>query len=346
MKLTNKYGLPEAIIRATKKRNEAYSSRADRSVTQLISPPRIDILRKRHFREIEKDVSEEWFALLGSAVHQILEWGADDGDIVEERMFARVMGWTISGAIDVQREGDAYKIIDYKVCSTYTYTKDNGEAKKEWVEQQNLYALLVRVNKGIRVTNLSVCAIYRDWKAGEADRNPNYPQSPIKEIPIPVWTDEEQMEFLQSRVALHQKAEFLHDMDEELPECTEEDTWSRATAWSVKRTGAVRATKNFDNEDEAKEFLEQKGEGYFIEKKMGIPARCEGNYCQVATWCSQYARMQDAKDKGKQPDGTGEADPNEKGKDGQEAQPKDRLASGSPDQGEAQGGRDDEEPSP
>lgn len=350
MHLTNKYNLPEAIVRATKKRNENYNSNADRSVTQLISPPRIDQLRKKHYKDIEKDISEEFFALLGSATHQILEWGADGDDVVEERLYARVRGWVISGAMDVQRiGGDTFKIIDYKVCSTYTFTKDEGKAKPEWEQQQNIYALLARINKGINVTKISICAIYRDWKSAEAQRNPQYPQSPILEIDVPVWPEKQQLKYLLDRVRLHQEAEMLHDMGSELPLCTEEDMWVNGTLWSVRKTGGTRSSKNFYTEDEANKFAEEKGEGYEVIKKPGKPNRCAGNYCGVAQWCSQFAAMQALSLEEKQSKTTGKKKVKNDGakeneEDGQEEPPEDRLAGSIRDQEEIQGGEDEDEP--
>ena len=41
----------------------------------------------------------------------------------------------------------------------------------------------------------------------------------------------------------------------------------------------------FDSEEEAKASLE---EGYVIEERKGKASRCEGNYCNVAEFCSQY----------------------------------------------------------
>lgn len=294
MKLTNKYNLPEAIVNATRKVSAMYNAKADRSVTQLLMPPRIDLLRKQHYKDIEQDVSEEFFALLGTATHHILEIGAEHRHTTEERLFLDVNGWTVSGAIDVQDiRGGRCKITDYKVTTAYSYVVEKGGAKPEWIAQQNLYALLMRKNKNIVVDRISICAIYRDWKASDAQRDPLYPPAPVVEIEVPVWPDAEQEQFLLNRVEIHQHAELVYELTGELPECSQAERWSRNTRWSVIKKGGKRASKTFYEEEAAKEYLEEKGEGYEIIRKEGASSRCKGNYCGVAPWCSQWQGSDD-----------------------------------------------------
>ena len=103
MKYTNKFNLPDTIVRAAHVNDAKYNKGdVDRSVTQIIQPPRIDMLRKAHWQEMEKDISEEWWALFGSAVHHILEMGAAPDQIVEERLNVEIDGWHVSGMTDLQ----------------------------------------------------------------------------------------------------------------------------------------------------------------------------------------------------------------------------------------------------
>ena len=72
MKLTNHFNLPDTFFQAVL--NDKYSrGDAQYSATDLIRPPRITILSRRYWDEIEEDVSERIWALLGKAVHAILE---------------------------------------------------------------------------------------------------------------------------------------------------------------------------------------------------------------------------------------------------------------------------------
>lgn len=72
--LTNKKNLSEAIVRALGR--DWYSGtgeKRDYSVTELLNPPKIIHLMRRHKDELEEDVSEKIFMLMGSAMHAILE---------------------------------------------------------------------------------------------------------------------------------------------------------------------------------------------------------------------------------------------------------------------------------
>ena len=72
MRWTNKGSFPEAIVKAIT--NDSYSKgNADFSVTELISPAQIKVLQKLHANQLTKDVSENIWLLLGTAVHYILE---------------------------------------------------------------------------------------------------------------------------------------------------------------------------------------------------------------------------------------------------------------------------------
>jgi len=118
MKYTNTNNIPKEIIRAVS--NDSYSKGASTiSVTGLLQPPRIRILREEYDDDIVVDVSNEIWKLLGQSVHTILE-RANEGKtdtITEQRNFAVVNGWTISGQTDsISIEEKTLK--DYKVTSS------------------------------------------------------------------------------------------------------------------------------------------------------------------------------------------------------------------------------------
>jgi hypothetical protein len=100
---SNRANLPEILVRAVKRKNSEYSKgKADWSVTQLISPPQISILKSLHHHEMSRDIVDEFWPLLGSAVHSIMMLGAEGGQVAEERLFVEIDGKIISGAIDLQ----------------------------------------------------------------------------------------------------------------------------------------------------------------------------------------------------------------------------------------------------
>lgn len=286
MKITNNHNLPWALVNAA--RRDTYSrGQSRKSVTQLINSPRIDILRDQHHGEMEADITDRIWALLGTAVHHILERGADESHTPEERLFATVKGWVISGQVDVQHDDPG--IIDYKVTSVWSVMYD----KPEWEYQLNSYAFLVREAKGINVNRLQICAILRDWKKSEADRDISYPQQPILMIDIPVWTAEEQRSYIESRVTIHQDAEVSSTFGDDLPECSDNERWVRDKKWAVFKPKGKRAFRILSNEEEATDLAKELGGT--VEARGGEPIRCINNYCGVAAWCSQWKKELDAK---------------------------------------------------
>lgn len=291
MEQTNRHGLPDTIVRAINKQNSFYNAgNVHGSVTSLIQPARISLLRRKNFKEMSKDVSEEFYALLGSGVHHILELGAGPNMIVEERLFMEVDGWRWSGGIDVQQfDGDFIDVYDYKVTSTFSLTS-NDEPKDEWQQQANLYSLLLRHNKpNFIVRSLTIVCVLRDWSSGMAKNDPTYPQAPIQMVPIPQWSVGQQMDYLRSRIEAHRAAQFADEMGEEPEECTEADRWVRTSRWAVMKKGGKRAIKVTEDEAEAKKYAAEKGTEYEVQYREGVSLRC--SYCGCKNFCSQYQRM-------------------------------------------------------
>ncbi len=115
MKYTNRNNLPQPLVNVLE--NDTYSKGAARiSITGLMTPPRIALLRQKYHDLIEEDVSENIWAILGRAIHKVLEAGADEEHLSEERLFAEIDGWIVSGALDLQRIGEnKVAIVDYKL---------------------------------------------------------------------------------------------------------------------------------------------------------------------------------------------------------------------------------------
>lgn len=281
MKITNKHSLPQPLVNVLAKR--PYSKgHARMSVTQLISAPQIVALRAKHAADMEEDVSERFWALMGTNIHHLLQDGADVEHLTEERLFAEANGWLVSGAIDVQKlTATGVKLVDWKFVSSYALK----ETRPEWEEQLNCYAWLVRKAKGMTVEGLEVCAIIRDWRRAIAQRDPAYPQAVIAMVSVPLWSDERQDAFVAERVHLHRDAVRSDLWGEGLPECTPEDRWLRETTYALMKKGNKRATKVFTDKAEALLAL---APGFTIDIRQGEAVRCEENYCGVSAWCEQY----------------------------------------------------------
>ena len=124
MKVTNKHNVPETLV-ALATRDYYSKGKADYSVTEIISPPRIQRLRRLHHEEMEQDVSDMLWQLLGSALHVVAERGVAEGHITEERLITEIDGVRLSGAIDIQKiESDGVIITDYKFTSAWALRQD------------------------------------------------------------------------------------------------------------------------------------------------------------------------------------------------------------------------------
>jgi hypothetical protein len=293
MKLTNRFGIPETFVNVLKR--PTYSKGAAHlSVTQLINSPKIVALTKKFEAELEQDVADMVWSIFGSAIHNILEHGKDENHLVEERIHSMVDGWKISGAVDLQVVDDqgGISIRDYKTTSVWAVMNE----KIEWEQQLNIYAWLVdTVKEDFHVTDLGIVAIIRDWSRRDAARNPDYPQAPVKELPIKLWPYEERKEFVQSRITSHSACEFSMETGEDLPPCTPEEMWEKPTTWAIKKVGGVRAKSVHDTEESMLKALEIAGPAYEIEVRPGSRTRCE-SFCPVNTYCQQWRDYQESKD--------------------------------------------------
>jgi hypothetical protein len=225
------------------------------------------------------------WSIFGTAIHGVLEHGADENHLIEERLHAKLDGWSISGAIDLQiiNEDGTVTINDYKTTGAWSVMNE----KVDWEYQLNIYAWLVEKVKQTKVSKLEIVAIIRDWSRRDAALKLNYPDAPIKVIPIRLWPMEEREAFIQERIKEHSNALFDLETGDELPFCTPDQTWEKPEGFAVKKEGGVRAKSLHKTREEAEEALPAKG--YFIEHRKGERTRCE-NFCSVAQYCNQYAQ--------------------------------------------------------
>jgi len=269
-KLTNVHNLPAAIIAAIQA--DPYTGGGDVSCTRLIDAPQIRVLGGKHKDEITVDASELVFALMGQAIHAVLERaGLKEGGVtVEQRLFAEVNGWAVSGQVDRMHVADG-TLSDFKMTTVY---KQHGS--DSWTRQLNVLRWLAHKN-GIRLDTLSVVAIFRDWRKTEAQRNPDYPQAAIQEITVPVWSLEDAEEYITERVYLHQAA----SRGEEVL-CTDEERWFSGNTYALMNTGGKRALKVSTD----RSSLPEPTEGQYVEERPGVWKRCE-HFCDVRAFCQQ-----------------------------------------------------------
>lgn len=272
MEVTNLYNLPESIYNVLSSVREPKDNRY--GVTTLVGPPLIDKLRRKHWHEITEDASDKLWALLGTSVHYVLDKGAPDAALGEEKLELEIAGATVVGISDLYHDGI---ISDYKVTSVFAFLLGD---KPEWEAQLNIYRYMWERN-GFPVNALQIHAILRDWSKGKSLSNRDYPRIPFQTTTLPLWTMEKTERYIKQRIDLH-RSPFLF-------ECTPEEKWERPTKYAVMKKGRKSAVRVLDSESEALDYVESKqlDHNHYIEVRPGECVRCE-NYCNVKDFCPYY----------------------------------------------------------
>lgn len=280
MDYTNRFSLPEEVCKALSKDRyikDVENRQTDFSITTLIAPVQQTILKKRYPNCGTSDYIDNLWSMFGSICHSLLEEHASDESLVEERFYLEVNGKTISGQVDHLKNNI---ITDYKTTSAYKVQK--GEVI-EWTQQLNCYSQLARAN-GHKVESIRIIAIIRDWSETEAIKGNGYPKAPIMVIPIPLWTEQDTIAFINQKVNALIEAE--KQTDDGLPECSLADMWADETTYACMKLEAKRATRVFTDKKEAEQFCLDKPENIVVER-LGKRRRCE-KYCLVNSKCFQF----------------------------------------------------------
>ena len=280
MKYTNKLNLPQAIVEAVK--NDDYDSgNSYLTATQLNKPVQMVKLETEHRDEIIEDISDNIYALMGKAIHYILE-KAESVMIAEERLYAIVKGKIISCQLDrlalITKDGGfTGKVQDYKFASIWQFIYGD---KQEYEEQLNVIAYILNCN-GYKVSDLEIIMIFRDWQKSKAQYDKNYPQQQVAIIPVKLWAYAQQESFIIGKMNKYENNEF---------ECTAKERWNSGDKYAVMKKGNKKALRVLDGELEAMAWVDEhhsKTKNLTIEKRKGENKRCE-NYCKVKKWCKQY----------------------------------------------------------
>lgn len=281
MKITNKQGFPDIVARAVA--NKRYDrGESDVTVTQLVNPTRVTVLKERHGGELAEDVADRVWALLGEAVHVVLERAGAESEITERRLYMDVLGYKVGGQFDALILADDL-LVDHKITSAWC----KGEPKPDWIAQLNLLRLLAEAN-GYTINALGNMLFYRDWSRAKAAQDSSYPQKQSQFVKVSVWSIEDAMEYAQDRVAKWADAQKLADT--QLPFCTDDERWAKGGEFAVMKKGRKSAMRLLQTRAEAEEWARANGGGQlYIEQRPKTYPRCE-SYCEVAGYCNQWNR--------------------------------------------------------
>jgi hypothetical protein len=273
MKYTNKHNLPECFVNALKSDNYDYKLDAI-SVTTLIDSPYIARLKKEHYDDVEEDVIDNTWKLIGSSIHELLEKSKSNTDIIEHRMEKKIDGTKVRGKFDLY-EGKTRILYDYKITSVWSVIYKSR--LDDWIKQLNCYAYLF--DREIR--QLKIITILRDWTKSKKNDN-NYPRNQISVINLNLWDRKTQENYIKKRLYLHN--------NNNGNVCSPEERWQKPTTYAVKLPRKKNALRVLKNEEEAKEYIKNnKIEKGYIEIREGQDVRCQ-NYCSYNLWCEYYKK--------------------------------------------------------
>lgn len=284
--ITNKHNLPEEIYRALcsdRYSGDVGGKKTDYSATSLVAPVQQTILKKRYPDANSEDAVDRIWSMFGSIAHSLLEEHGSDGSFIEQRLYSKVLGKTISGQVDHYKDGI---VTDYKTTTSYKVVKKDYT---DWERQLNIYAWLFKQHN-FKVRSLRIIAIIRDWKESETYKK-EYPQIPVEIIPITLWDDSRLKSFVMDRVATLKICEEYSDS--QLPKCTSDDMWEAPTVWAVMKEGRKSAVKLHSSLESALEhssvMSDETGNSYYVANRRGERRRC-AKYCSVSSVCSQYKK--------------------------------------------------------
>ncbi len=209
MKYTNRLNLPESIVNAVTDRDYDRGE-SDITVTELLGPPQIRRLRAEHDDELTVDVADQGYILFGSAVHKILEKAERTAE-TEARYYVTVNGVKIGGQFDRYLFQSDGLLQDYKVMSVWEKIFGFKAGKSQ---QLNVLAYILNHNSK-SVSRLEVVALYRDWQKSKAGDG-KYPEQQMEIVPMELWSDAEQLKFIQERLQAHANPS---------AECTQDERW-------------------------------------------------------------------------------------------------------------------------
>jgi hypothetical protein len=281
--ITNKLNLPQPFVDAATSSHKYKPNRY--SVTEVLGGTCEAVLKRRHAGEATEDVSSMLWAILGTAVHKVLESAQSGPEQHQEQWICVSIDndgetYELSGVPDLYDESDE-TVTDWKVTSVWQVTFGDYE---KWRRQTATYCWMLR-QLGHRASRGQIVAMLRDYSQRKARTERDYPPYPVQTVGWD-FTDEDMQSIGRDVADWFSDVAFQEKLsDEELTPCNPEQRWHKPDKWAVVKNGNKRATKVLDSEGAAEGYMDQLREGaYHIEFREGEDTRCQ-SYCSVAQFC-------------------------------------------------------------
>lgn len=269
MKINNPNNFPQALVNAVSGGRDPQKYRM--GVTDLIGSPWQRDLKLKYYDQVESDVEDMTWSMLGRAVHLLAEENSPSSAYSEIKLEVPYGDYKLVGIPDVHEDG---VLDDYKVTSVYSFLL--GE-KIEWEQQLNVYRWMLH-QQGITINTIRIIAILRDWMPRKAETEANYPRKPLIQVQIPIWDLEKAKAYIDERFKAH----------ENIVPCTPEERWTRPTTYAAKIEGQKIAKRVLPSREEAEKWIKDNlnGKKAIIEERPGEDPKCK-TYCSYAKFCSE-----------------------------------------------------------
>lgn len=274
MKITNVHNLPEYLVNSITN----YPPNPDPfriGVTDLISPPLIRTLKRKHYDELESDVSEYLNMIAGNAIDEYFKKHSRTG-LCNLKFETKFGDWVIVSKPDYY---DLMNLLlaDLKRTSIWNYVYKSSI--NEWTAQLNIYNFAAHVNGYKKAEKLEVHALWKDWRRGEKlQYGADYPDREFSIVPIKLWSMKETEQYIDAQIHDHE----LNPMRE----CSPDEKWQKENKYAVMKQGQKRAKRVLDTEADAKAWMDKNG-GDTIVERVGSCVRCT-SYCVVNKFCEYY----------------------------------------------------------
>ena len=281
MEVTNNFELPEFLADALTEEREPWDNSSDEiRVTTLIRPPQMVRLEQTYWDRLQADITDYFYASLGTAWHKYLE-NQNQRGLTEIECVAQIPGeaTNLVGHLD-HYDPNTETLTDHKVTSVWSIVYGGNS---DWVTQLNIYAWLLGKHRKYPVRKLQICYALRDWQESKS-HEPNYPDAPMGTLHLPLWQFHETEDLIQRLYAAH--------LASDPRPCTRDETWTKDDTFAVMKQGRKRAIKVFEGEAGATQWLEEQPDKavMWIQHRPGLPRRCE-KYCPVSAFCGQYRAL-------------------------------------------------------
>jgi hypothetical protein len=174
-----RWQMPLPLLKALARQKRGY---CDISVTELVAPPQIRVLKSRH--EYAVDPFDQVWAAFGTGLHKMLESKAEAAALAEMKLLADFEVRAPDGSHRTVRLGgiaDHYcdeqggTLTNWKCSTAYKAKRlhdDGPPAFPDWLATENCYGYLWQLH-GFKISKLRVCLLLKDWSLRDREEAAN-----------------------------------------------------------------------------------------------------------------------------------------------------------------------------